>query len=138
MSDFLNGFSEDCIVYLPMTGRPPLYYPRFHGCNLSEDKKRIVVLTRVGGNNRNQGWGEDSLYKAPNFVTTYDDDYDNTYGYYEFTPLEQFKREFDAIIKDGPSAASDEYVKYVKWFFSALPPEVDGDDIDKVFGRDEK
>ena len=138
MSEYLNGFSEECVIFLPMTGRPPLYYPRFRGCWLSEDKKRIVVYTRCGGNNRNQGMGDEDLLKDPNFVKTYDDSYDSTYGCYEFTPRTQFAQEFERIIKDGPSAASDDYVKYVKWFFKALPPEIDGGDIDKLFGRDAK
>ena len=80
----IMGFNPACVVLLPMLGRTQDEYPRFRDCFLSDDGKRIVVYTRVGGGNRHCGYGEEELYKDENFVCTYDDDYDRTYGYYEF------------------------------------------------------
>lgn len=47
-------------------------YPRFRDCALSKDEQRIIVLTRVGGGNRNCAYGEEKLYKYYNFIKTYD------------------------------------------------------------------
>lgn len=126
----IMGFNPACIALLPMLGRKQDEYPRFRDCFLSDDEKRIVVYTRVGGGNRNCGYGEDELYADENFVCTYDDDFDSTYGYYEFNVPSKWKNDFDAMISNGVQAASDEYVLYVKEFY----PEFAGA-IDKFFGR---
>lgn len=133
MSEYLNGYSEECVAYLPMLGRPILFYPRFRDCFLSEDKKRIIILTRCGGANRKQGLGENALYSDPCFVKTYDDEYDSTYGYYEFTPKPQFVADFNRMTEQGYKSASKVYIEYVKWFYKAFPPEIDEADIDKLF-----
>lgn len=78
----IHGFNPSCIFFMPMLGRKQDEWPRFRDCFLSNDGKRIVIYTRVGGNNRNSGYGEEDLYDDPNFITTYDDDHDSTYGYY--------------------------------------------------------
>ena len=124
------GFNPACLVFLPMLGRHQPEYPRFRDCFLSEDGKRIVIYTRVGGGNRDCGYGEEELYNDPNFVTTYDDEFDSTYWYYEFNVPERWKKDFDAILQGGTLAASDEYVNYVKEFFPTLAKE---GIIDKVF-----
>ena len=54
--------------------------------------------TRVGGNNRHSGYGEEELEKHPNFIRAYDDDFDNTYGTYVFSVPEQWKEDFAKII----------------------------------------
>lgn len=68
--NMLYGFNPACIVLMPMLGRTQDEYPRFRDCFLSDDNKYIEILTRVGGGNRNQGYGEDELYKDPNYVKT--------------------------------------------------------------------
>lgn len=133
--NMVNGFNPACILLMPMLGRKQDEYPRFRDCFLSDDKKRIVIFTRVGGGNREQGYNEEELYKDPNFVTTYDDSYDSTYGYYEFNPPERWKEDFDNIISNNFEKASDEYVQYVKEFYPKLAKE---GVIDSVFRRAQK
>ena len=116
----INGFNPACVIILPMLGRKQDEWPRFRDCYLTEDKKRIAIYTRVGGNNRNSGYGEEKLYEDPNFVKTYDDDFDNTYATYEFNPPEQWKEDFDHIVANEFNKVSDEYVNYVKEFFPKL------------------
>ena len=78
----LFGFNPACILILPMIGRGGQEgYPRFRDCFVTEEGN-IAVYTRVGGNNRNCGYGEEELYKDENFLTTYDDDFDSTYATY--------------------------------------------------------
>ena len=63
----LFGFNPACILILPMIGRGGQEgYPRFRDCFVT-DEGNIAVYTRVGGNNRNCGYGEEELYKDENF-----------------------------------------------------------------------
>ena len=118
--NLVNGFNPACVVLLPMLGRKQEEYPRFRDCFLSEDMKRIVIYTRVGGNNRGCGFDEEALYSDPNFVTTYDDDFDSTYGYYEFNVPEKWKDDFYKIADGRIKEVSDEYVKHVSEFYPTL------------------
>lgn len=130
--NMINEFNPACILLMPILGRKQDEYPRFRDCFLSDDNKRIVIYTRVGGGNRKQGYNEEELYKDPNFVTTYDDDYDSAYGYYEFNPPERWKEDFDNIISNNFEKVSDEYVQHVREFYPKLAEE---GIIDSIFKR---
>lgn len=106
--NIMNGVNPSTFIILPMLGRHPDEYPRFRDCFINEEKQ-IEVYTRVGGNNRNNGYGEEVLYKDPNFVRTYDDDFDNTYGFYVFNVPEEWKEDFEKIIEGRGIEISDKY-----------------------------
>lgn len=116
----LFGFNPACVTIMPMLGRKQVEWPRFRDCFLTDDEKRIAIYTRVGGPNRECGFGEEELYDDPLFVTTYDDDYDNTYATYEFNVPEKWKPDFDLIVAGKTKEVSDEYVAYVKEFYPLL------------------
>ena len=116
--NMVNGFNPACILIMPMLGRRQEEYPRFRDCFVEEGK--TAIYTRVGGNNRGCGYGEEELYKDPNFVTTYDDSFDSTYATYVFNVPEKWKKDFDAIIEDRLSDVSEEYVKYLEEFWPKL------------------
>ncbi len=118
--NIVNGFNPACVLFMPMLGRKQEEYPRFRDCFLSQDKQRIVIYTRVGGGNRKCGFGEEELYKDKNFVKTYDDEFDCTYGYYEFNVPEQWKEDFNYILDGKLNKVSDKYVDYVKGFYPKL------------------
>lgn len=120
--NMMNGFNLSCLVFMPMLGRKQEEYPRFRDCFLTDDHN-IAIYTRVGGGNRNTGYGEEELYKDPNFITTYDDDYDETYGTYEFKVPEKWKADFDKIIDGDMRAVSDEYVEMLEAFYPKLADE---------------
>lgn len=115
--NMIHGFNPACILLLPMLGRSQEEYPRFRDCFLSEDKKHIEIYTRVGGGNRNCGYGEEVLYADPNFVTTYDDSFDSTYATYLFKVPEKWQADFDKIVCSKFNEVSDEYVACVKEMF---------------------
>ena len=117
------GFNPACVVFMPMLGRKQDDYPRFRDCFLSDDNERIVIYTRVGGNNRGSGYGEEELIKDPNFVRTYDNDFDSTYGYYEFNVPEKWKEDFEKIVQGKMNEISDEYYNYVCEFYPKLAEE---------------
>ena len=128
----LMGFNPACVLIMPMLGRKQEEYPRFRDCFITEENN-IAIYTRVGGGNRNCGYGEEELYEDENFLTTYDDDYDCTYATYEFKVPEKWRADFDLIIDDKQNEVSKEYVNYVKKFY----PELDEQGvIDKIFGVD--
>lgn len=127
----LMGFNPACIIVLPMLGRTADEYPRFRDCFISEDEKHIEVFTRVGGNNRGCGYGEEELYKDENFCTTYDDEFDETYGTYVFKVPEKWKADFERIVNGDFGSVSEEYVNLVKETYPKLT-----DQINKAFERD--
>lgn len=130
--NIIHGYNPACVFLMPMLGRKQAEYPRFRDCFLSEDCQRIVIYTRVGGNNRDCGFEEEKLYEDPNFVTTYDDDYDNTYGYYEFKVPEKWKPDFDKIVGGEIRDTSDEYQQYLRDFYPILNEK---GIFDKIFGK---
>lgn len=112
------GFNPACLLIMPMLGRKQKEYPRFRDCFVEEGK--IAIYTRVGGNNRGCGYGEEELYKDPNFVKTYDDSFDNTYATYVFNVPEKWKQDFDKICEGKLREVSDEYYNYLNEFFPLL------------------
>ena len=58
---------------------------RLRDVYLSKDKTKVVIFTRIGGGNRS--YHTPAITKLRNFkgyVTDYDDDFDNTYAYFEY------------------------------------------------------
>ena len=132
--NMINGFNPACLFFMPMLGRKQDDYPRFRDCFLSDDGKHIDIYTRVGGNNRNCGYGEEELYKDENYVETFDDSFDSTYATYRFNPPNKWKKDFDLIVNQKFTEVSDEYVACVKKFFPML---ADTGVIDSIFrGKD--
>lgn len=115
----LNGFNLACLFIMPMLGRKQDEYPRFRDCFVTEDRN-IAIYTRVGGDNRDCGYGEEKLYEDENFLTTYDDEYDSTYGTYEFKVPVKWKEDFDKFMDGNFSEISTEYIKYLKEFYPKL------------------
>lgn len=114
-----NGFNPACVFIMPMLGRKQDEWPRFRDCFVSQDGN-IEIYTRVGGANRGCGFGEEELYKDPNFITSYDDDFDNTYATYVFSVPEKWKEDFDKIVDGKIRETSLEYQNYLREFFPLL------------------
>jgi len=96
--NMINGVNPAAFFILPMLGeKHPDNYPRFRDCFVTKDNN-IAVYTRVGGGNRNCDYGEEELYEHPNFIKTYDDDFDNTYATYEFSVPKEWKDDFNKIL----------------------------------------
>ena len=126
----IKGFSPATYAILPMLEIPYIVIPRYRDCFVENNK--ILVFTRVGGGNRNCGFGEEILLNHPNFVETYDWEEDSTYGIYEFSIPSKWKKDFDRIITKQFSSVSDEYVEHVNNYFPKLR---DSGAINKLFGR---
>ncbi len=116
--NMMNGFNPACVLIMPMLGRKQEDYPRFRDCFVEDGK--IAIFTRVGGGNRGCGFGEEELYKDPNFDTTYDDEFDSTYATYLFNVPEKWKADFDKIVNGDFAGVSEDYYKHVTEFYPLL------------------
>ena len=119
MYNMINGFNPACVFIMPMLGRKQEEWPRFRDCFVTE-KGNIAIYTRVGGGNRNCGYNEEKLYEDENFIRTYDDEYDTTYGTYEFKVPDKWKADFDLILSGDMSKVSEDYKNYLREFFPTL------------------
>lgn len=112
--NMINGMTPAVFFILPMLGKHPDEYPRFRDCFLHDEehpeyKNHIHVYTRVGGGNRDCGFGEEKLYEDPNYVTTFDDSFDSTFATYIFKVPEKWKADFDLITTGKLKEISEEY-----------------------------
>ena len=82
---------------------------------------------RAQGVPRKRGYGEEELYKDPNYVSTYDDEFDPTYATYLFKVPEKWKPDFDLIMADKFSEVSDDYYQQVCEFYPKLAANGDID-----------
>ena len=128
--NMVNGFNPACVWIMPMLGRRQEEWPRFRDCFVDDDG-RINIYTRVGGGNRKCGYGEETLYDDPNFVRTFDDEYDSTYGTYVFNVPEKWKADFDKLLEGKFAETSAEYQAYIRGFWPKLN---ESGIFDKVFG----
>ena len=132
--NMINGFNPACVLIMPMLVRKQDEYPRFRDCFVTEENN-IAIYTRVGGGNRNCGYGEEELYKDENFLTTYDDEYDSTYATYEFKVPEKWKDDFSKILCGDFASVSVEYIEYLKQFYPKLAEQ---GVFEKIFNKQEE
>lgn len=124
----MNGVNPLAIYLIPMLGeKHPQEYPRFRDCfsgvltnsktdkdqfgipkKVTSDEEVISVYTRVGGANRNSGFGEEELQAHPNFIRDFDDDFDSTFATYVFSVPEQFKDDYKKILDKNYRGISSE------------------------------
>jgi len=139
--NMLFGYNPGCILLAPMLTdqNPEEFFPRFRDCYLSDDNESIIVYTRVGGGNRSYAmepphervgygddcdddwsFGEDKLYEMPTFIRTWDDDFDETYGYYEFGVPEEWREDFDHVKAGEFDQLSERYIDRMQGCFEKL------------------
>lgn len=124
----LAGWNPACIWLAPMLTEenPQTFFPRFRDCYLNDEDDTIVIFTRVGGGNRSNGpddewsYGEEKLYDMPTFIRTWDDDFDSTYGYYEFGVPEEWREDFEHAKNGEFDKFSDRYVDRMQKCYQKL------------------
>jgi hypothetical protein len=112
--NMIHGTTPATFFVLPMLGKHPDEYPRFRDCFIADEEHpeyndHIHVYTRVGGNNRGEGYGEEALYDMPGFVTTFDDSFDNTFATYVFKIPEKWAADFQLFKENRIKEFSQEY-----------------------------
>lgn len=127
--NMVMGYNSATFFILPFLGKHPNEYPRFRDCWISDDEKNIVVYTRVGGGNRGCGYGEEELYKHPNFISTEDDDFDNTFAEYVFSVPDEWKNDFKVFVSEK---SLNELSKEYEELLHKVYPKLD-DQINEMF-----
>lgn len=123
----MHGVNIATFFILPMLGeKHPYDYPRFRDCFV--DNNEIHVYTRVGGGNRNCGFGEEELQKHPNFLRDFDDDHDYTYATYVFSIPAEFNPDFELITTGKIKEISEKYKERIYLVYPKLK-----DTLDKIF-----
>lgn len=122
--NMINGVNPAVFFILPMLGeKHPDNYPRFRDCFV--DNNEINIFTRVGGGNRNCGFGEEELQKHPNYLRDFDDEYDSTYATYVFSIPDEFKHDFDLIASGKIKEISKEYKERIYKVYPKLKETFD-------------
>lgn len=116
--NLINGHSLETVFLMPMLSlQHPNEWPRFRDCWVENDL--IHVYTRVGGINRmyyNAQW----LCSHPDFVETYDDINDSTYGVYVFNVPKWWQADYELIKKGKLSEISDALKNRIEEVFPLL------------------
>lgn len=123
--NLINGVNSDAFFVLPMLGKHPDEYPRFRDCFTSDEDRpdlneHIFVYTRVGGGNRDSGFGEEVMQEDEHFVCDYDDDFDSTYATYVFRVPERWLPDYRLIREGKVAEVSEEYQREVRRVFPKL------------------
>lgn len=116
--NMMFGVNQATFYILLMLGKHPEEYPRFRDCFISETEhpqydNMIHIYTRVGGNNRGQGYGEEELLSHLLFVATFDDNFDNTFATYVFKIPPEFEDDFKLILEGNVFETSEKYKQQV-------------------------
>ena len=87
----LFGENENAVPLLGMISLTKNDFQRYRDVYLNKEGTKITVLTRLGGGNRND-YKEtiEKIRKNPNYIYDYDDGYDSTYAYFEFTVPDKY------------------------------------------------
>lgn len=104
------------LLVAPFLPVPPEAFPRYRDVFLLDEdqpnfNQHVFVYTRTGGNNR-EAYGDETLSDAPNFVSEYDDTFDNTYCTFAYSVPEDLIADYN-LIRDlppkGPINFSERY-----------------------------
>lgn len=88
----LFGENKDATILLGMAGTTREFFLRYRDVYLNPEADIITVLTRLGGDNRKH-YKEifNQIKSNPNYIRNYDDDFDETYCYFEFKVPDKYK-----------------------------------------------
>lgn len=114
--NFLMSENPDYAVLLGALGLDKNSFGRYRDIHLNADGSVIIVYTRLGGQNR-KDYKQfiTNLRRHPNYLKDYDDDYDDTYAYFEFSVPEKYKGMCKSMStgKD-PETVSEKFKEQIK------------------------
>lgn len=88
----LFGENKDTAIFLGMIEMEKKDFARFRDIWLNTEGDKILVLTKLGGENRQNYQKEiNQIRKNKYYITDYDDCFDETYAYFEFNIDEKYK-----------------------------------------------
>lgn len=88
----LFGENPDAAVLIGFLGLNKEVFGRYRNAYLNKAGDKIIIYTRCGGGNRTEYERVFEMMKRhPNYLRDYDDDYDSTYAYIEFSVPDKYK-----------------------------------------------
>lgn len=94
----LFGENEDAMALLGMLSLTRNDFQRYRDVYLNKEGNKIIVLTRLGGNNAKyyrQVYMNMRRHKY--YIKDYDDEFDNTYAYFEFKVPKEYENTCKSI-----------------------------------------
>lgn len=113
--NMLFGTNEEAPVLLGMLSVNKEYFSRFRDVELIEAGTKIRVFTRLGGGNREEhreNW--EKIRKHEMYIKDYDDEFDTTYAYIEFSIPEQYKETAKKMFKEEPVSFQKKFEKELR------------------------
>ena len=111
----LFGTNKEMPILLGMLGVNQEYFSRFRDAELIKGGTIIRVFTRLGGGNREcyeETWNKIREHKF--YKTDYDDNYDDTYAYIEFSIPNQLQETAKKMFKGEPLSFKEKFEKELK------------------------
>ena len=105
------GNSPVTKILLDWIGMCPADFPRYRDVSLEPEGNCVEVLTRSGGPNNEcfcEGTECDDdcmeahnnlLKETANFISFRSDEFDCTYGIFSFSPVEEYKEDFNSVME---------------------------------------
>lgn len=133
--NMVKGFNPFAAVALAIVGVKMDLVARFRDAWLSDDGLTITILTRTGGNNREDYVADNLMLQSlPGFQRDHDDDFDSTFAHFLYTVPEAFRAdtatiagflaEFgDGAANQGPKAMVDAVRREMKPPLPDLKPD---------------
>lgn len=91
--NFLHGENPDSVALLGMLKLTKNSFGRYRDIYLNADGTKMIVYTRLGGMNRKEYRQViTNMRRHPNYIRDYDDNFDNTYAYFEFSVPEEYNK----------------------------------------------
>ena len=112
----LFGENPDATALLGMIGLTRPSFERYRDAYLNKYGTKIIVLARIGGGNT-ETYREvyENMKSHPYFIKAYDDNFDETYAYFEFSVPEKYKKACKMMApKEDRLSVGDMFHKEVK------------------------
>lgn len=108
--------NKDADVLLGVLGINKAIFIRYRDIYLNKEGDKITVYTRCGGGNRETCSDMYSrIRNHPNYIRDYDDSFDNTYAYVEFSVPERYRDMCKHIApKEDPLTVSQKFDQAVE------------------------
>lgn len=122
---FLHGENTDSMALIGMLKLTKNSFGRYRDVYLNADGTKIIVYTRLGGSNR-KDYRQiiTDIRRHPNYIRDYDDKFDNTYAYFEFSVPDEYKKTCKSMSTgEEPKTVEEKFKEFAERMNSPGTPE---------------
>lgn len=111
----LFGENKDAVAILGFANLNRDMFPRYRDVFLADKGTTIIVYTRIGGSNRIDYKQEiENIRKHNQYITDYDDNFDNTYAYFKFNILPKYLDTSKYMFKEEPLNVTQLFERHIE------------------------